>query len=60
MDYLHPLIWFIAIIYLGIISIETVLIVNDADNTIFEAVIKTSSNIIKYITVKSNKLTKGV
>jgi len=60
MDYLHPLVYFIALFYLGIISIETILIVRDKDHTLFEALVKTSSNIVKTITVKTNKLTKDV
>jgi len=57
MEYIQTLMWFMALIYLGIVSIETVLIVKDTDHTIFEAIVKTKDNVIKYITIKSNKLT---
>ena len=60
MEYLHPIMWFIALMYLGVISIETYLIVLDKDATIFEAAVRTSDKIVKYITIKTNKLTKDV
>ena len=52
---MHPLIWFIALFYLGVISIETVMIVRNKDETIFDVIVKTACGIAKYITIKSNK-----
>jgi hypothetical protein len=54
MDYLHPLVWFIALFYLGVISIEIILIARDKDHTIIDAVVRTSQNIVKKITVKTH------
>lgn len=56
MDYIIPLINFFIIIYLGIISIETILIIKNIDHTLFEAVVRSRDNIIKHITVKSNNV----
>jgi hypothetical protein len=52
---MHPLIWFIALFYLGIISIETVMIVRNKDETVFDVIIRTANGIAKYITIKTNK-----
>lgn len=57
---IQMLIWFITLTYLGIVSIETVMIVHKIDHTIFEAVVRTSDKIVKYITIKSNKSNKTV
>lgn len=59
MDF-KTLAYFLALIYLGVISIETYLIVLDKGVTIFEAAVRTSNNIVKYITIETNKLTKDV
>jgi hypothetical protein len=60
MDYLYPLVYFIALMYLGIISIETTMIVYDNPNgkIIYNAAVKTKDGIIKQIEVITNKLTK--
>ena len=55
MDF-YTLIYFIALFYLGI-SIEVTMIIFDRDATIFEAIVRTSKKIVKYITIKTNKLT---
>lgn len=62
MEYLHNLAWLIACLYLGIISIETVLIVNDNidGKTIYNAVVRTKDGIQKRIEVVTIKLTKRV
>ena len=59
MDF-QTFIYFLALFYLGVISIETTMIVYEKDSTMFEAVIRTSEDIIKYITIKSNKSNKDV
>lgn len=48
---IHTLVWFIALFYLGIISIETVMIVRNNDDTVFDVIIRTANGIAKYITV---------
>ena len=62
MDYLYPLVYFIALIYLGIISIETTMIVYDGPKgqIIYNAAVKTKDGLIKQIEVITNKLTKYV
>jgi len=62
MEYLHHIAWLIACIYLGIISIETTIIVYDNVNgqTIYNAVVKTKDGIKKRIEVITNNLTKDV
>ena len=48
---MHTLVWFIALFYLGVISIETVMIVRNKDETIFDVIVKTACGIAKYITI---------
>ena len=64
MEYLHPLVWFIACIYLGIISIETTMIVYDnislKKKIIYGAYVKTKDGMLRHIEVITNKLTKRV
>lgn len=60
MDYLHPLVYFIALFYLGIVSIEIILIARDSDHTIIDAVVRTSKNVLNKITVTTNKQAKRV
>jgi len=52
---IHTLVWFIALFYLGIISIETVMIVRNNDETVFDVIVRTTHGIAKYITIKTNK-----
>lgn len=60
MECLHHLVYFVALFYLGVISIETYLIVlnNVNGKTIYNAVVKTKDGIQKRIEVVTNKLTK--
>jgi len=44
--------WFIVLIYLGVTSIETFLIVRNNRHTIYHAVVKTIHHINKNITIK--------
>lgn len=62
MEYIHPLVWFIAMIYLGIISIETTMIVYDnisiKKKIIYCSYVKTKDGLMRHIEVITNKLTK--
>lgn len=62
MECLHHLVYFVTLFYLGVISIETYLIVlnNVNGKTIYNAVVKTKDGIQKRIEVVTNKLTKDV
>ena len=48
---MHTLIYWIILFYLGVISIETVMIVRNDNETIFDVVVRTTYGIAKYITI---------
>ena len=52
---MQTLIYWFALFYLGIISIETVMIVRNDNETIFDVIVRTANGIAKYITIKTNK-----
>jgi len=48
---MHTLVYWFALFYLGVISIETVMIVRNKDETIFDVIVRTACGFAKYITI---------